>query len=340
MRIAEVDDSKLKIKYSLAVKAFRQYAAVSSVNTTRCTNSELVNMPSEELAYHLCRFVHSLQQPQQLPQQQLQQLPPFTVDTIYYITIGIQYYLYLNGRMDNIFHDKAYTHFYTTFSQLMMPFTIRLNPQGLILCRVTEEQLWEANILGAHSPATLLTTLVYMNTKNFLLLDDEQHLLLSFSNVMKQWKKNAVSMDGKPARTVYLKYNPISNLHAAADKRQKVDPNLPYEQLENVENPLRCPVKLYEFYLSKCPESIKNRNDLFYLQPEPSCMPESPVWFSVGAVQKDALALIIARVKAVREVQESILSLRSNYLNNIQLSIQQQMIDAEGNKCFVDRPLK
>lgn len=52
------------------------------------------------------------------------------------------------------------------------------------------------------------------------------------------------------------------------------------------------------------PESIKNRNDLFYLQPEPSCMPESPVWFSVGAVQKDALALIIARVK-VKAVLDS-----------------------------------
>merc|ERR1712098_451988 len=27
-----------------------------------------------------------------------------------------------------------------------------------------------------------------------------------------------------------------------------------YEQHENHDNPLRCPVKLYEFYLSKCPE--------------------------------------------------------------------------------------
>ena len=33
-------------------------------------------------------------------------------------------------------------------------------------------------------------------------------------------------------------------------KRRKED--LPvYEQGENLENPLRCPVKLYEFYLSK-----------------------------------------------------------------------------------------
>lgn len=39
-------------------------------------------------------------------------------------------------------------------------------------------------------------------------------------------------------------------LDAAIHRRRTLDPT-PYEQLENVDNPLRCPVKLYEFYLSK-----------------------------------------------------------------------------------------
>ena len=59
-----------------------------------------------------------------------------------------------------------------------------------------------------------------------------------------------------------------------------------YEQHENHENPLRCPVKLYEFYLSKCPESTKNRNDMFYLQPERSCVPDSPVWYSAQLLNR------------------------------------------------------
>ena len=36
----------------------------------------------------------------------------------------------------------------------------------------------------------------------------------------------------------------------AGQKRRKEDMPV-FEQAENVENPLRCPVKLYEFYLSK-----------------------------------------------------------------------------------------
>jgi hypothetical protein len=37
-----------------------------------------------------------------------------------------------------------------------------------------------------------------------------------------------------------------------AVKRAKIKEEPPtFEQLENTENPLRCPVKLYEFFLSK-----------------------------------------------------------------------------------------
>ena len=43
---------------------------------------------------------------------------------------------------------------------------------------------------------------------------------------------------------------------------------------------MRCPVKLYEFYLSKCPESAKDKDDMFYLQPVEGCEPDSPVWYS------------------------------------------------------------
>jgi len=39
-------------------------------------------------------------------------------------------------------------------------------------------------------------------------------------------------------------------LDASMQRRRSLDPT-PFEQLENIENPLRCPVKLYEFYLSK-----------------------------------------------------------------------------------------
>lgn len=78
---------------------------------------------------------------------------------------------------------------------------------GQIVCRVTEEHLWESRQLGVHSPNILLNTLVYFNTKHFMLNTTEGHLSLSFSNIMKQWKKNTMTADGRAARTVYLRYN-------------------------------------------------------------------------------------------------------------------------------------
>ena len=50
----------------------------------------------------------------------------------------------------------------------------------------------------------------------------------------------------------------VSQVHMCAvfspagnDPKKKREESPVYEQGENVDNPLRCPVKLYEFYLSK-----------------------------------------------------------------------------------------
>ena len=95
---------------------------------------------------------------------------------------------------------------------------------------------------------------------------------LSFSHIMKHWKRNpnqvgAAKVPG--SRNVLLRFYPpqsslgklnrwiyflsfcltliIINCSSENNSRKKKV----YEQQENEENPLRCPVKLYEFYLSK-----------------------------------------------------------------------------------------
>lgn len=46
------------------------------------------------------------------------------------------------------------------------PAAAALSPLGYVLpSHVTEEMLWECKQLGAHSPSTLLTTLMFFNTK-------------------------------------------------------------------------------------------------------------------------------------------------------------------------------
>merc|ERR1712150_189910 len=84
--------------------------------------------------------------------------------------------------------------------------------------------------------------------------------------------------------------------------------NKTYEQQENAENPLRCPVKLYEFYLSKCPEPSKTRSDVFYLIPERSCMPDALIWYSNAALPALSIDKMISRNLMVREVQEHLLT--------------------------------
>ncbi|KOB64599.1 WOC protein, partial [Operophtera brumata] len=107
----------------------------------------------------------------------------------------------------------------------------------------------------------------------------EEHMQLSFSHIMKHWKRNP----NQPGQ---------AKIPEANSRKKKV-----YEQQENEENPLRCPVKLYEFYISKCPESVRTRNDVFYLQPERSCVPDSPVWYSTQPLSRVALAKMLHRVK-------------------------------------------
>lgn len=54
---------------------------------------------------------------------------------------------------------------------------------GSLWGRVEEQSLWSSRHLGEQSPAALLRSLVYLNTKYFSLRTVEQHLRLSFANV-------------------------------------------------------------------------------------------------------------------------------------------------------------
>lgn len=58
-----------------------------------------------------------------------------------------------------------------------------LSSAGSLWGRVEEQSLWSSRQLGEQSPAALLRSLVYLNTKYFGLRTVEQHLRLSFANV-------------------------------------------------------------------------------------------------------------------------------------------------------------
>lgn len=160
--------------------------------------------------------------------------------------------------------------------------------------------LWECKQLGAHSPSTLLTTLMFFNTKwvahvhaafrptdpavsqskladvpnfrrYFHLKTVEQHLKVAFSKVLRHTRKSPNNPKDKSTSIRYLKSTERfigQKGTQACDFVFKegtssfvvethwiffctVTDDMYSEQLEDPENPLRCPIKLYDFYLFK-----------------------------------------------------------------------------------------
>ena len=66
--------------------------------------------------------------------------------------------------------------------------------------------------------------------------------------------------------------------------------------------------KITQLFYIFSPENVRARNDLFYLQPERSCVPDSPVWFSTSDLNQHQIDKMLQRVLMVREVQEHMLA--------------------------------
>lgn len=299
----EKPDAHMCLKYTFGVNAWKQWVTTKNADLERSSRklklfkNDLLQMTADELNYSLCLFVNEVRKPNGTE---------YAPDTIYYLCLGIQQYLYECGRIDNIFCDSFYEKFTDCLDDVCGKFSTLYSDSHYIVTRVEEEHLWESKQLGAHSPFVLLTTLMFFNTKHFNLTSVEEHMQLSFSHIMKHWKRNPGQGGSRQmaagGRNVLLRFYPPQNAQANTRKKKV------YEQQENEENPLRCPVKLYEFYLSKCPESVKTRNDVFYLLPERSCVPESPVWYSTMALDLRALNKMLHRVKMVKEINVALLT--------------------------------
>ncbi|KAM4722556.1 transcriptional regulator QRICH1 [Rhinophrynus dorsalis] len=257
---------------------------------------DLISSAVAELNYGLCLMTKESRNSES---------EPYDPDVLYYIFLCIQKYLCENGRVDDIFSDPYYIKFAEWLHEVLKTFHPRVTPLGYVIpSHVTEEMLWECKQLGAHSPATLLTTLMFFNTKYFLLKTVDQHLKLAFSKVLRQTKKNPSNPKDKSTSIRYLK---ALGIHQAGQQKGfSVTDDMYAEQTENPENPLRCPIKLYDFYLFKCPQSVKGRNDTFYLTPEPVVAPNSPIWYSTQPISREQMEQMLTRILIVREIQEAL----------------------------------
>ncbi|NWV72745.1 ZMYM3 protein, partial [Dasyornis broadbenti] len=258
---------------------------------------DILACSAAELNYGLAQFVKEITRPNG---------ERYEPDSIYYLCLGIQQYLLENNRMVNIFTDLYYLTFVQELNKSLSGWQPTILPNNTVFSRVEEEHLWECKQLGVYSPFVLLNTLMFFNTKFFGLQTAEEHMQLSFTNVVRQSRKCTTARG--MTKVVSIRYYAPAKQKKSRDGgsgKRKRDEEVPMlEQRENRMNPLRCPVKFYEFYLSKCPESLRNRNDVFYLQPERSCIAESPLWYSVIPMDRSMLESMLNRILAVREIYE------------------------------------
>ncbi|XP_035466662.2 zinc finger MYM-type protein 4 isoform X3 [Scophthalmus maximus] len=252
---------------------------------------DILQCDSAELSFALSRFIREVRRPNG---------ETYSPDSIFYLCLGIQQYLFTKGRIENIFTDELYSQFATEITRMLQFWRPKLLPRGgAVSSRVEESYLWECKQLGAYSPIVLLNTLLFFCTKNFHFSTLAQHQSLSFVNFSRRSKPCS-----RAGKVHYLQYQG-SGFDTERLRKRQAEKEGDMEMIENITNPLHCPVRLYEFYLSRCPESVKKRSDVFYLQPEQNVHTHSPHWYTSHPLEETTLQSMLTRILAVREAHQA-----------------------------------
>ncbi|TDH06584.1 hypothetical protein EPR50_G00114950, partial [Perca flavescens] len=262
------------------------------------SKSNLLSLTSEELNVALSRFVREVCRPSG---------ERYSPDSILYLCLGIQQHLHAKGRKDDLFSDPCYQQFGEELNKVLKDWQPSVLPDGSLWGRVEEQSLWSSRQLGEQSPAALLRSLVYLNTKYFGLRTVEQHLRLSFANVYGPDTVHPVTKE----TAVCIRVPSISQDHhvqTESRKRKLEEGDQDYEPDDDSGgSAVRCPVKkhechLYDLYRSKCPALLRERLDVFYVQPGLTCDPDDPQWFSSTPLERQILESLLTRVLLVRDI--------------------------------------
>ncbi|XP_051565424.1 zinc finger MYM-type protein 2-like [Myxocyprinus asiaticus] len=262
-----------------------------------CLKGSLQSLSPEELNKSLSRFVREMRRPSG---------ECYAPDSILYLCLSIQKHLQDKGRTDDLFGDPQYDMFGEELNKLLKDWQPTVLPDGSRWGRVEEQYLWSSGQLGEQTPSILLRSLLYLNTKYFGLRTIEQHLRLSFGNIYGPNSSKPHSHE----TTVCIRIPSISqeqHEQSGSKRRRKDNCDSNFEVDGGSGAAAHCPVKkhecrLYELYLSKCPESVRQRTDLFYVTPEVSASSDSPLWFSSTPLEKSTLARLLTRVLLVRDI--------------------------------------
>lgn len=128
----EKADANMCLKFTFGVNAWKQWVMTKNAELEKSSmrrklfKTELLQLTADELNYSLCLFVKEVRKPNG---------SEYAPDTIYYLVLGIQEYLYENGRIDNIFTDPYYERFTDCLDEVAKKFSVLYNDsRELIKC--------------------------------------------------------------------------------------------------------------------------------------------------------------------------------------------------------------
>ena len=194
--------------------------------------------------------------------------------TLHHLCSGLVRYLRLHGHpILDIFKNSLFAEFRSTLDAEMK----RLQGKGIgskkkqaePLTEEEEEALWKNGLLGDHSPEALLNTMVYMIGLYFALRSGKEHRELQFHD-------SQIVLVQREGERSFLEYTEVgSKNHPGGLKGRYISRKI-VRHHQNISNPTRCFIRLFNLYKSRCPPNPKR--NAFYLKPLKKHV--GTVWFS------------------------------------------------------------
>ncbi|XP_062572787.1 uncharacterized protein LOC134234758 [Saccostrea cucullata] len=195
-------------------------------------------------------------------------------NTLSEIVISIQHFLRGSGRFDNFLDDTDFAYMPPVLDAKMKELSrmgIGISrKQADIISAEQENEMWERGILETDTAKMLVDTLLYSIGLNFALRAGQKHQNLQVGT-NSQLSLNISKDDGRR----YLQYTEKASKSNIGDlNHRKITPKVT-RAYENVDEPERCLVKIFEKYISLRPPNGKST--ALYLRPKERAT--ETVWF-------------------------------------------------------------
>ena len=242
-----------------------------------------------DLIYSLIRFIHEVRKVDG---------SNYPSETLYSMIMMIQGFLATRGTEYQFLEDNQFKAVKNSLDNHMKGLAkqgyVQPCNQAVPISHKEEDMLWEKGILGDHNPEVLVNMLMYLLGIHFALRGGDEHKALKvgfFAQIKVMYDQE---LDVK-----YLQYQPMqlkNNQGGIKDMRHKPKVVKAYE---NLADPKRCVVHIFEKYMGLCPSIAQHGKIDFYPRPL-SHVPDNPKqpWFSCQPMGINAIQSVLAGICA------------------------------------------